>query len=119
VRCAAGCCIKSVKSVFPARAPRGRDAWEPSIDIKSDSYYSCIPGYRSRSTRSTKLFSIGKITFVKPGPLLSVCLSVPGVHSKNLVLMMPKVVSRPEFTQDHESGLRSDRRPPLRTSSSM
>ena len=63
--------------------------------------------------------SIGKITFVKPGPLLSVCLSVPGVHSKNLVLMMPKVVSRPEFTQDHESGLRSDRRPPLRTSSSM
>jgi hypothetical protein len=25
--------------------------------------------------------------------------------------MMPKVVSRPEFAQDHESGLRSDRGP--------
>jgi hypothetical protein len=35
VRCAAGCCIKSVKSVFRARAPRGRDARGALIDSKS------------------------------------------------------------------------------------
>ena len=38
VRCAAGCCIKSVKKcISRARAPRGRDAWAALIDIKSDS----------------------------------------------------------------------------------
>jgi hypothetical protein len=38
VRCAAGCCIKSVKKcISRARAPRGRDAWVALIDIKSDS----------------------------------------------------------------------------------
>ena len=37
VRCAAGCCIKSVKKcISRARAPRGRDAWASLIKIKSD-----------------------------------------------------------------------------------
>jgi hypothetical protein len=37
-RCAAGCCIKSVKKCIScARAPRGHDAWGVSIHIKSDS----------------------------------------------------------------------------------
>jgi hypothetical protein len=64
VRCAAGSCIKSVKKcISRARTPRGHDAWEPLVDIKSE------------------------------------------------VSTLPKVESRPEFSQDHESGLRSDRGP--------
>ena len=36
VRCATGCCIKSVeKCISRARAPRGRDAWGASIHIQS------------------------------------------------------------------------------------
>ena len=31
------------------------------------------------------------------------------LHTKNSVSIMPKVVSRPEFAQDHKSDLRSDR----------
>jgi hypothetical protein len=42
VRCAAGCCIKSVKSVFRAHAPRGRDARASFIDIKSDSMLNLV-----------------------------------------------------------------------------
>ena len=46
-------------------------------------------------------------------PVLSVCLSTPGIHPKIFGFddaKDPKVVSiyRPEFAQDHESGLRSD-----------
>ena len=41
MRCAAGCCIKSVKKcISRARAPRGRDAWEPLTHIESDSVVS-------------------------------------------------------------------------------
>jgi hypothetical protein len=38
VRCAAGCCIKSVKNVFRTRVLRGRDAWESSIDTSIERY---------------------------------------------------------------------------------
>jgi hypothetical protein len=47
VRCAAGCCIKSVKKcISRAWAPRGRDAWGALINIKSDR----TPGYRRSPT---------------------------------------------------------------------
>ena len=53
VRCAAGCCIKSVKSVFRARAPRARDARASLIHIKSDSrisiYYSTDDQFFARA----------------------------------------------------------------------
>jgi hypothetical protein len=44
--------------------------------------------------------------------VLSVCLSTPRVVTQKLpVSTLLNVESRPEFTQDHESGLRSDRGP--------
>jgi hypothetical protein len=43
--------------------------------------------------------------------VLCLCLIRPGRRPKKSFSNIPEVVSRPEFAQDHESGLRSDRGP--------
>jgi hypothetical protein len=43
--------------------------------------------------------------------VLCLCLTRPGRHPKKSFPKILEVVSRPEFAQDHKSGLRSDRGP--------
>ena len=55
------------KCISRARAPRGRDAWEPLIDIKSDSSISCCLGWEGPGERASDLSVVWRIVRAEVG----------------------------------------------------